>query len=243
MKSLSLTAEQRHRAMVLVHGAWVGEWSWSPVLPHLGASGRPVLTVSLRGHGRRADESSAEITLEDHIDDVVDVIESKDLSDITLVGHSYGGRVITGVWARVAQRIVSMVYIDAHAPLLPVTPTAAAAMHQAAWSEAVDGMIRMNRFHPDPQLVAAHDLTTEFAATMPQSARTFDHVIDVSLPASLPKTYVFCTHERDRRFEPYAREASLRADWHYYELPTDHWPMLSHPQELSNMILHAADRG
>ena len=90
--------ERRHRAIVLVHGAWVGEWSWSPVLPLLEASGRVVFAVSLTGHGVRRHESGPHITLEHHVADVTAVFDVHDLSDVTLVGHSYGGRVITAAY-------------------------------------------------------------------------------------------------------------------------------------------------
>ncbi|MFP5488760.1 MAG: alpha/beta fold hydrolase, partial [Acidimicrobiia bacterium] len=104
--------ERRDRAIVLVHGAWVGEWSWSPVLPLLAASGRPVVNVSLTGHGARSHESGPHVTQADHVDDVVGAITTFDLRRVTLVGHSYGGRVISAASHLVADRLERLVFLD-----------------------------------------------------------------------------------------------------------------------------------
>ncbi|MEY2959393.1 MAG: hypothetical protein RLZZ01_1961, partial [Actinomycetota bacterium] len=111
--------ERRDRAIVLVHGAWVGEWSWSPVLPYLESSDRTVVNVSLTGHGSRSHQNGPHVTHSDHVADVIGAIETFDLERVTLVGHSYGGRVITSVAHLVADRLERLVYVDAHAPIAP----------------------------------------------------------------------------------------------------------------------------
>ena len=98
---------------VLVHGAWHGAWCWRKVIPPLWAAGHRVFAVTLTGLGERAHLLSKAITLDTHIADVVKVIETEELLDLILVGHSYGGVVITGVANRLAQRLRHLVYVDA----------------------------------------------------------------------------------------------------------------------------------
>ena len=101
---------------MLVHGAWHGGWCWRRVADRLTAEGRYVVAPTLTGVGERSHQASDSITLSAHIDDVVNEIKWKDLEAVTLVGHSYGGMVITGVAEPIRERIASIVYLDALIP-------------------------------------------------------------------------------------------------------------------------------
>jgi pimeloyl-ACP methyl ester carboxylesterase len=100
-----------------VHGAWVGGWCWRRVADRLSAAGRYVVAPTLSGVGERSHLASDGITLSTHIDDVVNEIKWKDLDHVVLVGHSYGGMVITEVAERIRERIAAIVYLDAFIPL------------------------------------------------------------------------------------------------------------------------------
>jgi pimeloyl-ACP methyl ester carboxylesterase len=102
--------------MLIVHGAWGGAWQFSKVDPLLREKGFDVRRVTLTGLGERAHLASPDIGLETHIQDVVNVILFERLENIILVGHSYGGMVITGVADRVPERIAKLVYLDAMLP-------------------------------------------------------------------------------------------------------------------------------
>src|SRR5690242_21635647 len=95
---------------LLVHGGWIGAWSWRRVRPLLLAAGHQAFTPTLTGLGERAHLLSPDIGLTTHIQDVVAVIESEELQDVVLVGQSYAGMVITGVADRVAERLSQLVY-------------------------------------------------------------------------------------------------------------------------------------
>jgi pimeloyl-ACP methyl ester carboxylesterase len=107
--------------IVLVHGAWAGAWAWQRVLAPLRAAGHAVFAVTLSGCGERRHGLRRDITLHDHIDDVLGVFEAEELQGAVLVGHSYAGTVITGVADRLlAQRpaaLRQLVYVDAGIPL------------------------------------------------------------------------------------------------------------------------------
>ena len=232
--SLPPPLAQRREAIVLVHGAWVGEWSWSPVLPLLAASGRTVHAVSLAGHGARRRELGPHLTLDDHVADVCGVIETHDLVDITLVGHSYGGRVINLVYARLPDRVARMVFLDAHAPLAPDTGQTPERLAEAA---ASGGMLPFQGYDPDPAEVGGADGVAWFMErVVPQSFATFA-ALGPPLPDALPKTYVAATGYSPTRFAHYAEAASANPDWDYVELPGSHWLMFSHPNEVAEIIL------
>ena len=88
---------------VLVHGGGHGGWCYQRVGPLLRAAGHDVYTPTLTGLGERAHLLRADIDLDFHIGDIVNVLHFDDLRDVILVGHSYGGMVITAVADRVPQ--------------------------------------------------------------------------------------------------------------------------------------------
>src|SRR6185295_9033166 len=100
------------RTYVLVHGGGHGGWCYQRVARLLRARGHEVYTPTLTGLGERAHLLSAAVDLDLHVTDVVNVLEYEDLRDVILVGHSYGGMVITGVADRATDRIGHIVFLD-----------------------------------------------------------------------------------------------------------------------------------
>ncbi len=101
---------------VLVHGAFTGGWYWSRVRPFLEAAGHAVWTPTLTGSGERVHLQARSVTLATHVEDIVNTLRFEDLRDVVLVGHSYGGMVITGVADRAPERLARLVYFDAAYP-------------------------------------------------------------------------------------------------------------------------------
>src|SRR5204863_592681 len=101
---------------VLVHGAWSGSFGWHLLSPLLRAAGHDVTTPSLTGLGERAHLVTRETNLTTHVTDVVNHIEFEDLRDVVLVGHSYGGMVVTGAVDKIGDRVKHLVYLDAFVP-------------------------------------------------------------------------------------------------------------------------------
>lgn len=99
---------------VLISGAWHGGWAWRPVAQHLRAEGHRVLTPTLPGLADGDDPTRC--SLADVVDFVVGLVEGQDLSDVTLVGHSWGGYPITGAAPRLAARLRELVYWSAFVP-------------------------------------------------------------------------------------------------------------------------------
>jgi pimeloyl-ACP methyl ester carboxylesterase len=102
--------------IVIVHGAWGGAWQFSRIEPFLRDEGFGVHRVTLTGLGERSHLVDAAIGLETHIEDVLNLIRFERLDEVILLGHSYGGMVITGVADRMPERIARLVYLDAILP-------------------------------------------------------------------------------------------------------------------------------
>lgn len=101
---------------VLIHGAWHGGWCWKHVTARLRAAGHTVHAPTLTGNGETRHLGCERITLETHTRDVLGLIAAEELGEVILVGHSYGGMVITAVADRAAATIRQLVYLDAFVP-------------------------------------------------------------------------------------------------------------------------------
>ena len=109
-------------SFVLLHGAFHGGWCWARVAPVLRAAGHDVFTPTQTGLGERAHLLSRDITLDTFVQDLVAVLETEELDDVVLVGHSFGGNAITGAAERVPGRIRSLIYLDGLIPQSGRTP-------------------------------------------------------------------------------------------------------------------------
>ena len=102
--------------VVLAHGAWSAAWAWKKVRPLMAAAGHQLFTPTYTGLGERARLASPSNDLETHIQDVLGVLQFEDLREVTLIGHSYGGMVASGVADQAPDRIAKLIYLDAFVP-------------------------------------------------------------------------------------------------------------------------------
>src|SRR5690242_3359470 len=109
-------AQGERKTFVLVHGSSAGGWCWRRVADLLEKRGHKVYAPTLTGLGERSHLMSGMITLDTHITDVVNVIRWEDLENFVLVGHSYGGWIVSGVCEQVEKKIASLVMLDAFMP-------------------------------------------------------------------------------------------------------------------------------
>jgi pimeloyl-ACP methyl ester carboxylesterase len=116
LQTETVTAQSEPVTFVLVHGAWFGGWCWKKLIPLLSAAGHQVFALTLTGLGERSHLLAPEIDLNTHINDVSAVLEYEDLNNVVLVGHSYGGMVISGVEQESHARLKGLVYLDAFMP-------------------------------------------------------------------------------------------------------------------------------
>lgn len=235
---------------VLVPGFWLGASVWRVVADALREHGHVVHAVDLTGMGERAHLASPATDLSTHIDDVVRLLEEQDLHDVVLVGHSYGALVTTGAADRVPQRVARLVYVDT-GPLPDGTaqadfggPDARAADERRVMTDG-DGW----RLPPPPWAVLAADVpevddaavAALVAGSRPQPWRTGTEPVALTGAwQRLPRTGVLCTfgvaqvQEMAKHVPLFAH--MVEGDWTYVELPTWHWPMVSRPAELAEVL-------
>ena len=101
---------------VLVHGAWHGAWCWRRVVRLLERDGHEVFTTTLTGLGERSHLLRPDTGLDTHILDVVNEMKWQQLKDVVLVGHSYGGLVISGAAELAERSIAALIFLDAFVP-------------------------------------------------------------------------------------------------------------------------------
>ena len=215
---------------VLVHGAFSGAWSWNRfVVPQLRASGHTVFATTLTGLGDRTHLAHPGIDLDTHVQDVVNVLYYEHLHDVILVGHSYGGKVITGVADRSADRLAHLVYLDAIVPT-PLDPVAIPISPEMQVRIDTDGDgWRIPPDMSDP-LTASEAWRRQRLSGIP--VRTFTQPVRFSNPPpALARTFVYFTEGKGPASWMTAAAARVRddPDWTYHELEATHNLYLSAP--------------
>ena len=230
---------------VLVHGSFGGGWVWQKVTPLLRAGGYEVYTPRLTGLSDRSHLLDCGVDLTTHITDVASLLFYEDLSDVVLVGHSYAGMVVTGVAAKVPERLKLLVYLDAYVPsdgqnefdLWPAEERAAAQADMAAGK----GL----RQPPPPAILGITDPEMAdwvYARFTPHPLATYDQPVPVgsAKSAAVPRVYIRCTTGPwTPRFAPFAAKARA-AGWEVYQLATGHMAMLTAPREVAELLLELA---
>ena len=97
---------------VLVHGGWHGGWCWRAVDKRLRADGHKVFCPTMTGLGERSHLIEHVAGPDTHVTDIINVLRWNELSEVILVGHSYGGMIITGVATQIPEQIKHLVYLD-----------------------------------------------------------------------------------------------------------------------------------
>lgn len=218
--------------MVIVHGAWGGAWAFKKVDAMLRQKGFEVYRPQLTGQGDRVHLARADIGLSTHIDDVVNTILYEDLRDITLVGHSYGGMVISGVADRVPDRIKRLVYLDAMVPndgdsVTNMMPGGANFIKQMTKGDfIVPPWVKPDQ--PPP-----HDV--------PQALKTFTDTIALKNEAArkLPATYILTVEKgKEAKDDDFFRQSERAKErgWSMLQLTSDHNPQWSATEALVEML-------
>ena len=228
---------------VLIHGAWHGGWCWRRVAPLLRSAGHEVYAPSLTGLGERVHLAGPGINLDTHIQDVVSLAEMEDLEDFVLVGHSYGGMVITGAAERIAARIRRLVYLDAFLPengralLDYAVPERAMPMRKEGEATGTVSSPPLSLFGlSDPTDVAwaSRHIVKHPYGTLSQPVRRSDRAA-----AALSRTYIYCSSPATGSFEQFV--AQLRNDpaWQFFEMKTGHDAMITQPEALARILLQS----
>ncbi len=233
-------------SIVLVQGAWEGGWYWRPVRQRLQARGHDVFAPSLTGLGDRSHLLTPEVTLDTHIQDIANIFEYEDLTDAVLVGHSYGGMVITGVADRMPERIRTLVYLDAFLPedgdsiTTLARPERQAAIQAAV--EAGDGW----RIPPNT--------AEQWGVTEPEDAAWLDRLSGMHPYATMTqpirltgahrkvanRIYILASAYDPSPFQVFAEKARAEGGWEMHAIDCHHFLNVSRPDDVADIVARAA---
>jgi pimeloyl-ACP methyl ester carboxylesterase len=228
--------------IILIPGFWLDASSWDDVVPALDQAGHRTHALTLPGMESKDADRSA-ITLRDHVDAVVEVIDSLDPADgkVVLVGHSGGGAVAHAAVDARPDRVARVVYVDS-GPLGD-----GGVINDELPSENGEIPLPDWAIFDDEDLVDLDD--TLRAAFRERAIPTPVHVASDQQRLSderrydVPVTIIACEFPSEmlrkwmEQGHPYVRELGKIRDVEYVDLPTGHWPQFTRPGDLGQAIL------
>jgi len=238
------SAQGAGQTFVLVHGAWHGGWCWSRVADRLRAAGHRVFTPTQTGLGERRHLLSRDITLDTFTKDITNVIDAEELTNIVLVGHSFGGMAISGVADVMPERIRHLVYLDSlvveggRSPFENLPPDIAAARRKAA--EESSGGLSLPPPPPSAFGVSdAKDAEWLKRRLTPHPLGAYTSKLNIKGPVgnNLPRTYIHCTSPSYAATQGSRDWVKAQQGWRWAEIATGHNAMVMAPDELTRMLI------
>ncbi|MBC7848897.1 MAG: alpha/beta fold hydrolase [Chitinophagaceae bacterium] len=240
--------------IVLIHGAWFGSFAWNKVVPLVESKGYNVITMDLPGYGN-APQSLANITLNDYVNAVVDLVQPVK-GKVILVGHSMGGAVITQAAEVIGvDKVEKLIFLDAFLlrngeSILDQVGKIHRAMKEAGNMEEKKIVADFLVFSEDRNLctiaagktseVFAHDCPPEDQAILnsttrwqPVSALATPMNVSDKIYGSIPKYYIQCAGARDLDRTSILNNMPCQK---VYTLPSSHSPFFSMPDKLVAIV-------
>lgn len=233
----------RKSAFVLVPGASHGAWAWQPVAVRLRAAGHPAIALTMPGLGYGDDPTA--VTLDDAVSHIAAEIRGRDLVDVVLVSHSWGGVPATGAAHEVAPRISKVVYVSAVVPaagvsMLDESPPPVAGFMREAIAAAPDGTVPvpfeafaqlMMQGEPERLQRLVHDLLT------PHPGRYLLDALAVAPVTTIGLSAAYLLAEDDLALVKPGAEFARRLGLEPVSVPGTHEALLTHPEELAAALL------
>jgi pimeloyl-ACP methyl ester carboxylesterase len=234
---------------LLVHGSWHGGWAWEGVSEHLEREGHRTVAPTLAGHGPGA--SRAGVRHADCVDTVASAAESMELDDITLVGHSFGGSVISKVAERIPERIARLVFFTAFVledgqSIVDNLPREQVEEFERSAAASSDNTVECpwdifrDAFMQDAGEEQARAVWSRLA---PQPYATWTDKLDLGRFYSLdiPRTYIACRD--DLALDPggwHPGMSSRLGSFDLREMPGSHEVMFTNPEAVAQQLIAAA---
>ncbi|MCB1618274.1 MAG: alpha/beta fold hydrolase, partial [Pseudomonadales bacterium] len=221
--------------LLLVHGAWHGGWCWREVAALLTGRGHRVFAPSLTGLAERGHLIDCVEGPDTHVEDIVRLIEWEGLDGFTLVGHSYGGTIVTGVASRMPERISRLVYLDAMVPEVSNQSAAALSNPQRAAEVAA---ARRPDGHTDPtgfeRWVSPERIEWLKSMATPQPGSCFGKGVTLNGAQHevTERDYIICLRHKPSPFWQFYEKFRNAPDWRVHELDSLHDAMIEVPEAL-----------
>jgi len=237
---------------LLVHGGAHGGWCFKHVSRRLRQAGHDVYSPSLSGLADRKHLLSPSINLDTHIADIANLLEYDDIEDVVLVGHSYGGMVITGVADLMPDRIQQMVYLDAAHPRngeAMVDNISSSLLEILGRDVRVVNGVELVLF-PDSGLLKAmgvsepDDYKWLLSKVTPHPWKCFTqalHLRNEGVIRSIHRTSINCTSSLKVLSGEKLRRRTTDAD-RMFEIDAGHDLMITAPEEVTRMLIESLAR-
>jgi pimeloyl-ACP methyl ester carboxylesterase len=229
---------------VLVHGAWHGGWCWRRVADRLEAKGHKVFTPTLTGLADRSHLLRAGIDVSTHATDVINLMKWERLSGVVLCGHSYGGMVISGVAEQMADKIGSIVFLDAFVPengdsMMSLTSQAVRDTLKTATER---GDLGVPARSAAAFLVNEKDQAWVDGLCVPQPIGTMTEVMKLTgaVGRISKKSYIRASTYPNPGFDKALARVKADPAWRTYDVPCGHDVMVDMPDRLTELLLEVA---
>jgi len=229
------------KTFILVHGAWHGGWAWQRVVDRLRARGHIVFAPTNTGLGERAHLLRPGIDLSLHIADVLGVIKYERLRNFVLVGHSYGGCVISGIAEAVPDAIQSIVFLDA---FIPDNGDSTLDLVQPAVQEVIRGALARGEITVPVRDAAAFKVNEKDRAWVdslatPQPIATMTEKLKLTGAREriARKTYIRASGYPNVSFDKAHTRVKADPSWRTYEVPCGHDVMIDEPERLTEILI------
>ena len=235
------------KTFVFAHGSWHGGWCWQRVADRLRARGARAFTPSYTGMGDRAHLLNKDITIETFVRDVIEVLQTEELSNVVLVGHSFGGVPITGVADRMPEKLRHLVYLDS-----VVIESGQTAFSLYPPKEVEERIAASNKANgglavPNPKTLPPSwgftEGTADYAWVMrrltPTPLGAYTSALNLHAPVGngLPKTYIRCEKPENPTLASSRAIVKSSAGWNWIDFPGPHDCMITQPDELVKLLL------
>ncbi|HSL11938.1 MAG TPA: alpha/beta hydrolase [Actinomycetota bacterium] len=226
---------------VIVHGAWGGGWEWRSVADLLGGMGHRAFPVTLTGLGDRSHLSSRSVDLSTHRDDVVELVRWERLREVILVGHSYGGMVISVAAPQLGDRLRAMVYVDG---FVPEDGQCETDLIDPAWVETMVTRPAAERGEGWLVPFPFPDDLDGYPADMAERYRASRHPLPtLTEPASVagtphvPVAFVHCI-DKEPGTDAFlgSLDTARRRGWLELEIASGHDVQIEHPDEIARVL-------
>jgi pimeloyl-ACP methyl ester carboxylesterase len=232
---------------VLIPGAWHGAWAWRPVARRLRVAGHQAVTLTMPGLADGDDPTG--LRLQDAVDRVVTEVERRDLADVTLVAHSWGGYPMTGAAHRLVSRLSKVIYYNAYVP----------ARGKSTFDEFPPEQAELMRKLVESSPTGVLDPSLEFVQLLlmpgeseqaqrllldllvPQPGKYGEDALDVPEVGTLGVPVAYVLSEDDRALGPPDAGAKFAARLGVEPImvPGSHESLLTHPDEVAQALLKA----
>ena len=234
---------------VLVHGSWHDGSAWQAVIDQLEAKGHQAFAPTIAGHGKGVNKN---VNYAQCTQSIVDYIVSKDLTDIVLLGHSFGGTIIAKVAEAIHDRIRRLIFFNAfilndEESIRDNLPPDSQALLDKLARESDDNTITMpfeiwrEAFLNDADLELAQ---SSYAQLSPEPYQPLIDKLDLKqfYSLSIPKSYLYCTEDTalpQGEWGWHPRMSSRLGQFRFVQMPGSHEVMFSNPVSLAEKIIVA----